>query len=187
MTSKIPTVVLAALLAPVLPATAGCAATGRNKPAGTPSRAAGTGTPSSKAPAPGPTFADLTTGSKTSVVKLYSYDAKAHSAVVEPIIFLDGPTFCKAFKIKASDPQCGRDWQDAESHTKVTLPVRDKPKLTQWDNHRNGDCTGTITSGAICPATESEFATWLKANPAGFAVITTADGTVTKIAQMYTP
>jgi hypothetical protein len=191
MTSKISAVILAAALL----TTAGCAATGRNAPAAPPSRATGdpsgkapgSGAPSSKAPKPGPTFADLTTGSKTSVVKLYSYDATAHSAVVEPIIFLDGPAFCKAFKLKSSDPRCQRDWEDEESHIKVTVPVSAKPRLTQWDDHKDGDCIGTITGGAVCPATTAEFATWLKGNPGGFAVVTLVDGTVTKIAQMYTP
>lgn len=191
MTSKISAVVLAAALL----TTAGCARTGLNGPSAAPSWAAGTpsssapssSAPSSKAPAPVPTFADLTTGSKTSVVKLYSYDAKAHSAVVEPIIFLDGPAFCKAFRLKSSDPRCQRDWADEESHLKVTVPVSAKPKLTQWDDHKGGDCIGTITSGAICPATEAQFAAWLKATPSGFAVVTLVDGTITKIAQMYTP
>ena len=183
MTSKISVIVLAAALL----TTAGCAATGGDGPPAAPSWAAGV--PSSKppTPAPGPTFADLTTGSRTSVVKLYSYDAAAQSAVVEPIIFLDGPAFCKAFKIKSSDGRCQRDWVSEESHTKVTLPVQPKPKLTQWDDHKDGDCIGTMTTGAVCPATPAEFADWLKDNPKGFAVVTTADGTVTKIAQMYTP
>ncbi|MEU4218425.1 hypothetical protein [Actinoplanes sp. NPDC026623] len=121
------------------------------------------------------------------MVKLYSYDATAHSAVAEPVIFLDGPAFCKAFKLKSSDPRCQRDWADEESHLKVTLRVSAKPKLTQWDDHKDGDCTGTITTGAVCPATEAQFATWLKNNPGGFAVVTLTDGTVTKIAQMFTP
>ena len=181
MTSRLAAVVLAAALL----SAAGCDAAGRREPPAAPSSKA----PSSKAPspAPGPTFADLTTGSKTSVVKLYSYDAAAHSAVVEPVIFLDGPSFCEAFKLTSSDPRCQQDWADEESHTKVTLPVRPKPALTQWDDHRDGDCIGGIATGAVCPATPAEFAAWLKAGPNGFAVVTTVDGTVTKIAQLYTP
>ena len=177
MTSK----VSAAVLAAALLTAAGCGFAGPD--ASGPASSA----PVSKAPAPGPTFADLTTGSKSSAVRLYSYDAAAHSAVVEPIIFLDGTAFCKAFKIKPSDPRCQRDWEDEESHVKVTVPVAAKPKLTQWDNHRDGDCIGSMTGGGICPATEAEFAAWLKDNPGGFAVITLVAGTITKIAEMYTP
>lgn len=180
MTSKASAVVLAAALL----ATAGCGSAVRDQPAGS-GRASSA--PVSKAPTPGPTFADLTKGSKSSTVNLYSYDATAHSAVVEPIIFMDGPAFCKAFKLKPSDSRCQRDWADEESHLKVTVPVVAKPKLTRWDDHRDGDCIGTMTGGGTCPATEAEFAAWLKDNPGGFAVITLVNGTATKIAEMYTP
>lgn len=143
--------------------------------------------PSSKPVAPQPTFADPTQGSTTSVVKLYAYDAAAHSAVVEPIIFLDGPSFCKAFKIKSTDPRCDREWTTEESHTKITVPVSQQPKLTTWDDQHGGDCIGSMTSGGICPTSASAFAKWLKDNPKGFVVITTKDGTISKMAEMYLP
>lgn len=138
----------------------------------------------------GPTFADLTQGSKTSVVKLYSYDGEAHSAVVEPIIFMSGPDFCKAFKLKGADAPCENDWASKDSHTKVTVPVVANPKLLTWDGgaaDENGDCVGTITSGGVCPISATKFTKWSNENPQAFAVVTMVKGTVTKIAQMYTP
>jgi hypothetical protein len=143
--------------------------------------------PSSPVAAPKPTFTDPLHGSTTSVVKLYSYDAGAHSAVLEPIVFLEGPVYCKKFKIKASDPRCRREWTTDESHSKITVPVVPKPRLNAWDDGKEGDCIGSPVTGSVCPVSPAAFATWLKENPAGFAVITTKDGTITKIAQMYTP
>jgi len=106
---------------------------------------------------------------------------------VEPIIFLDGTAFCKAFTIKPTDPQCERDWQAAESHAKITVPVLAEPKLTTWDDRKGGDCIGSMTGGGTCPISAAAFAERLKDNPKEFAVITTRDGTIVKIAEMYTP
>jgi hypothetical protein len=158
-------------------------------PSGPPSVA---GTPSatakpSTAAAPQPTFTDPLHGNTTSVVKLYSYDAVAHSAVVEPIVFLDGTAYCQKFKIKSKDPQCQREWISKESHVKITVPVVSKPRLNAWDDGNGGDCFGDIVTGSVCAVSAATFAGWLKENPEGFAVITTKGGTITKIAQMYTP
>jgi hypothetical protein len=174
-----------AVLAAAVLATAACGTGDETAlPAAPSSRAAA---PSRPPAAPQPTFADPGHGSTTSVVKLYSYDAGAHSAVVEPIVFLDGAAYCKKFQVKSSDPRCGREWTSEESHTKITVPVSRKPTLNAWDDGQDGDCIGTMTSGGICPVSAARFAAWLKDNPAGFAVITTRDGTITKIAEMYTP
>ena len=181
MTSKLSTIVLAA----VVLTTAGCANPTSKAPLITPSSAAVK--PSTKAAAPQPTFADPLRDNTTSVVKLYSYNAAAGSAVVEPIIFMDGPAFCKAFKLKSGDPRCQREWTTEESHTKITVPVVQQPRLTTWDDHEGGDCIGSMTTGSTCPTSASEFAKWVEDNPEGFAVITTNDGTITKIAEMYTP
>jgi hypothetical protein len=175
----------AVVLATAVLATAAC---GPGESTGPPVRpstvAAG---PSSKPAGVQPTYADPSRGSSTSVVKLYSYDAVAHSAVVEPIVFMDGGAYCTKFKVKPSDPRCDREWTSEESHTKITVPVSRKPTLNAWDDGRGGDCIGGMTSGGVCPVPAATFAAWLKDNPEGFAVITTRDGTITKIAEMYTP
>jgi len=181
MNSKLSAIVLVAAVL----TTAACGTATATTPSGPASSAAVQ--PSTKPAAPTPTFADPTQGSGTTVVKLHSFDAGAGSAVVEPIIFMDGPAYCKAFKLKSSDGRCQREWVSEESHTKITLPVLAKPKLTTWDDHQGGDCIGSMTGGGTCPATAAEFAEWLKQDPGGFAVITTKDGTITHIAQMYTP
>jgi eukaryotic-like serine/threonine-protein kinase len=187
MTKKLSTVVLgAAVLAASVVATAACGTGGATSPQAAPSSAVAVKA-SSKPAAPQPTFADPLHGSTTSVVKLHSYDATAHSAVVEPIVFMDGGEYCKKFKVKSSDPRCNREWTTDESHTTITVPVIPKPRLNAWDNGADGDCIGTMTTGSVCRTSPSTFAKWLKENPEGFAVITTKNGTITKIAQMYTP
>jgi hypothetical protein len=188
MTKKLSGVVLAA----VVLATAACGtATGGTTAPPAPSWDDPSSAAPSSAPAkpavPQPTYADLTRGSTTSVVTLYSYDATAHSAVVEPLVFMSGPDYCKKFKVKSTDPRCNREWTTEESHTKVTVPVVEKPKLTTYDGGDEGECAGTMTSGAVCPTTKSAFARWVKDNPDALAVITTKDGTITKIAPMFTP
>jgi hypothetical protein len=175
----------AVVLAGTVLATAACGTGDETAPPATPSSAAAE--PSRTPAAPQPTFADPSHGSTTSVVKLYSYDAAAHSAVVEPIVFMDGGDFCKKFKIKSSNPRCQLEWTTEDSHTKITVPVSRKPRLNAWDNGQGGDCIGTMITGSTCSTSPAAFARWLKENPQGFAVITTEDGTITKIAQMYTP
>jgi hypothetical protein len=181
MIRKLPVAVLAAAVL----TTAACGTGDSTGPPVRPSTVAAG--PSGEPAAPQPTYADPSRGSSTSVVKLYSYDALAHSAVVEPIVFMDGAAYCSKFQVKPSDPRCDREWTSEESHTKITVPVRRKPALNAWDNGPDGDCIGTMTSGGICPVSAARFAAWLRQNPAGFAVITTSDGTITKIAEMYTP
>jgi hypothetical protein len=162
-------------------ATAAC---GTNAPSATPSFAP----PPSTAPAPPrPSFADLTRGDSTSVVKLYAYDPTADSAVVEPIIFMDGPAFCRKFKVKAGDPRCDREWTTEESHTRVTVPVVAKPRLNAWENAAGDDCIGTLTTGSTCAVSVTTFTKRAKANPAGFVVITVKAGVATKLSEMYTP
>jgi hypothetical protein len=169
----------------VLLLTAACGRPDRNPTLVTPSSApVATRTTT---PAPRPTYTDLTTGDSTSVVRLYAYDPKAHSAVAEPIVFMEGPDFCRKFKIKSSDPRCELEWTTEESHLRVTLPVTAEPRLLAWDDHHDGDCIGTPTSGGVCRTTTTDFAAWLDQNPKGYAVLTVKDGTVVKMAEMYTP
>jgi hypothetical protein len=174
------------VLAGAVLTTAACGTTTRSSgPWVTPSSVAAR--PSAPAAAPKPTFTDPLHGSTTSVVKLYSYDATAHSAVVEPIVFMEGDTYCKKFKVRKNDPRCQLEVTTDESHVKMTVPVVSKPRLNAWDDGKDGDCIGSPVTGSVCPVSPAAFARWLKENPQGFAVITTKDGTITKIAQMFTP
>jgi hypothetical protein len=125
-------------------------------------------------------------GQATSTAKLYAYDQVAHSAVVEPVLYLFGPDYCAQFKIKEGDGRCERETVTVESHLKVTVPVRDEPLLMTWDG-LDGRCVGTITGGGICPIKPSAFTRWLKESPQGLIAISTTDGTATRLAQMYSP
>lgn len=169
----------------VLAAVLTTAACGSTPPAAAPSFAP---PPPRAVPAPPqPTFADLTRGDATSVIKLYAYDAKAHSAVVEPIVFMDGPAFCQKFKVKAGDPRCDREWTTEESHTRITVPVSAEPRLNAWENAAGDDCIGSMTTGGTCAVSAATFTERAKANPGGFVVITIKDGVATKLAEMFTP
>jgi hypothetical protein len=134
-------------------------------------------------------FPDLLgNGHVSSVVKLFSYDPAAHVVVVEPVLYLAGPDYCKLFKIKPNDGQCEQETTLTESHLRLTIPTRTQPTLTTYDNAEgDGACVGTMISGGVCPAGPTAFAKWAKANPQGLVAVTTTDGVVTKLAEMYSP
>jgi hypothetical protein len=137
--------------------------------------------------APEPSFADLTRGSTTSVVKLHAYDAKNRSAVVEPILFMTGQKYCKTFKVKSTDARCNREWITEDSHTKVTVPVAAKPKYFTWQAENGDVCIETPEGGGTCPMTAKEFDAWAAENTNAMVAITTVDGTITRMAQIFTP
>jgi hypothetical protein len=175
--------ILAATAVAFLLTAGGC---GREKPAA-PGPATSAAPVKVSPAAPQPTFADLTRGSTTSVVKLFAYDARHRSAIVEPIVFMTGDEFCKTFKIKKSDPRCDEEWTTEESHTKITMPVAATPKLYTWDDGEGGVCIGEPAAGGTCPTTARAFARWLTEQPGGMVAITTRNATVTRMAQIYTP
>ena len=148
-----------------------------------PAPAASSGRPSA---APTPTFADVTRGDTESVVKLIVYDGEARSAVVEPVVFMQAPDFCAAFRLPDTDPRCEREWATEDSHLKATLPVSAKAKLATV---RDGDpaCIGADTGAGTCAMTKSEFKGWLPDHPESLFRLTTRDGTVVELAEMYLP
>ncbi|MFI6071886.1 serine/threonine-protein kinase [Actinoplanes sp. NPDC051343] len=135
------------------------------------------------------TFKDLSgKGAVSSMVKLYAYDSAAHAVVAEPILFMSGPDYCTMFHIKQSSGQCEAEWTTVDSHLKITLPMADRPDLYTFDDpDGQGECTGDMTSGGTCRTKSSAFAAWLKENAPGLVVVRTADGRVTRMAEMYTP
>ncbi|UQU63841.1 hypothetical protein COUCH_33445 [Couchioplanes caeruleus] len=144
--------------------------------------------PSTTKAAPQPRFADLTQGSTTSVVKLHAYDAKSASAVVEPIIFMTGDAYCRTFKIKRSDSRCvSQEYVTEASHTKVTVPIAATAKYFTWEGADGNVCIDAPEKGGTCPMTAKEFAGWFKLNEDGMVAIATTDGTLTRMAIVYTP
>lgn len=137
--------------------------------------------------APQPSFADLTRGNTKSVVKMYAYDAKHRSAVVEPILFLTGDEFCTKFKVKRTDPRCEREWTIEESHTKVTMPVAGNPKILNWDDGQGNVCIEEPADGGTCPMSEKAFADWIAESPGEMVSVSTRDATVVRMALIYTP
>ena len=115
--------------------------------------------PASKNAAPQPRFADLTQGSTTSVVKLHGYDPRNASAVVEPIIFMTGDAYCRAFKIKRTDGRCVHaEYVTEESHTRVTVPIAATVKYYTWEDSNGDVCIDAPEKGGTCPMTQREFA-----------------------------
>jgi len=171
---------LSGLAAALALLTAGCSALDEQPPP--PAASA----PVSAAPAPTPTFTDVSRGDTESVVNLLKYDARALAVVVEPTVFLDGTAFCTAFGIPGTDARCERDWVTEESKIKVTLPVSTRAKLLTV---RGGDpeCIDERTGAGACPWSKAELTR--QAAPAGGILIrlTTEDGTATRIAELFLP
>jgi len=170
--------VVAALL--VL-STAACS-TGSPRSSGSPAPS----TSASATPSTRPTFTDLTRGDTESVVKLRAYYPDDRSAVVEPIIFMQGPDFCQAFDLPESDPRCNRDWSTEDSSTKVTLPVSAKVKLLTM-NGAVEECINWETLLGTCAWPKAKLAQAAKEDPDLMVRLTTRDATITKIAEIYTP
>ena len=140
------------------------------------------------APTGGTSFADLTRGSVKSVVNLRAYDAGSHSAVVEPILFMTGEKYCQTHKLKPGDARCNREWITEESHTKVTVPLAAKPKYFTWEKEDGDVCLGEKPEdGGNCPMTPKAFTSWAADNIGAMVAVTTVNGTVTRMAQIYTP
>jgi hypothetical protein len=147
-----------------------------------------TSTPPSRKAAPQPRFADLTKGRTTSVVTLHGYDAENASAVVEPTIFMTGDAYCRTFKIKRSDSRCVNHlYVTEESNTKVTVPIAAKAKYFTWEGADGSVCVDAPEKGGTCPMTEKQFAQWFKANKEAMVAVATEDGTITRMAIVYTP
>jgi hypothetical protein len=143
-------------------------------------------TASNAAVAPTPTFADVTRGDTASVVRLWAYDRTARSVVVEPVVFMQGPDFCAEFAVPDTDPRCEQDWTTEDSRLKVTLPVRPDATFAAV----NGDpqaCMSDKTGAGTCPVSARRFATWLKEGPEALVRLTTVDGAVTAMAEVYVP
>ena len=147
-----------------------------------------TSAPASKKPVASPRFADLTQGSTTSVVRLHSYDAKNASAVVEPMIFMTGDAYCRTFKIKRSDSRCVSEaYVTEESHTKVTVPIAAEAKYFTWEGTDGSVCVEAPEKGGTCPMTEKQFGAFFKLNKRPMVAVATKDGTLTRLAVVYTP
>jgi hypothetical protein len=164
---------------------------GTGQPETGPAPSSPSSSPSAAAPspsAPQPRFADLTQGSTTSVVTLHSYDAKNASAVVEPMIFMTGDAYCRAFKIKRSDNRCVHHaYVTEESHTKVTVPIAPTAEYFTWEGEDGSVCIDAPEKGGTCPMTEKQFGAFFKLNKRPMVAVATKDGTLTRLAVVYTP
>jgi hypothetical protein len=138
--------------------------------------------------APKARFADLTQGRTTSVVYLYSLDGSKASAVVEPILFMTGDAYCRAFKIERTDGRCIHyEYVTEESHTKVTVPISPKATYFTWEGPEGEVCIDAPEKGGTCPMTQKQFAAWVKANKQAMIAVATENGTITRMAVVYTP
>jgi hypothetical protein len=160
---------------------AACANTGPQTAQSTPKAV-----PHASSAAVAPSFPDLSRGNAQTAAKLLSFDASARSAVLEPTIFMDGPGFCAKFYVETPDPRCEREWVAEDSNVKVTLPVDAHAKLATI---RGGDpgCMGGTQGSGSCPLTAAEFASLAKQSPGMLVQVTVKDGTLTQMAEQYTP
>lgn len=185
MNAKLRVAALAALALPLL--LAGCVKAGATPLAGASSAASPSPSTVVKPAAGGPAYVDVTQGDSSTAAILYSFDPTAHSAVIEPSIYMEGPTYCKKYRIRASDARCERETVLVQSHQRAAVPVSPRVKLfTSFSDEK--DCVGSIEQGGSCPMTVPEFVKLFNADKVDFLVhVTIADGTVTRIAQEYAP
>jgi hypothetical protein len=142
--------------------------------------------PAASAPAPVPTFADVSHGDTESVAKLLTFDPETRAAVVEPVVFLEGLAFCTAFRIPQTDPRCERSWVTEDSRVKVTLPVATAARLLTV---KDGDstCINEKTGAGSCPWRPEDLAQHAAPDRDLLVRLTTADGTITQIAELFLP
>jgi hypothetical protein len=136
--------------------------------------------------APTPTFTDVSHGDTDSIVKLRKYDARARAAVVEPTVFLDGPAFCKAFHLPGTDQRCERSWVTEDSRLKVTLPVDPEVELLTVRDSKP-ECVDQRTGTGSCPWRVADVTRRASPDVDLLVRVTTRDGTVTRIAELYLP
>ncbi|MEU4624878.1 serine/threonine-protein kinase [Actinoplanes sp. NPDC023801] len=131
------------------------------------------------------TFTDVREGSTRSIVKVLGYYPKNRSIVVEPVLFMTGDEYCTTFKVEpSSQAPCERAWVTEDSRMIVTLPASANPKLT-GTNDDPQRCAGDVVTVGTCKISAERLVERL--GDAGLAEITTTDGTVTAIAEVYLP
>jgi predicted Ser/Thr protein kinase len=132
-----------------------------------------------------PTFTDVREGSTRSTVKVRGYYPRSRSIVVEPVLFMTGDEYCATFGLEPSpDTPCEQAWLTEDSRMTVTLPTSAAPKLTStFDDPER--CAGDPVTVGTCTITADKLATRL--GTGGLAEITTKDGVVTGVAEVYTP
>ncbi|WP_229074459.1 serine/threonine-protein kinase [Actinoplanes sp. DH11] len=132
-----------------------------------------------------PPFTDVRTGDTTSIVKVRAYHPQSRSVVVEPVLFMTGDEYCAAFRLESSaDTPCEQAWLTEDSRMSITLPTSANPKLTStFDDPER--CADDPVAVGTCRIGATEFAERL--GNGGLARVTTADGTVTALAEVYTP
>jgi serine/threonine protein kinase len=132
-----------------------------------------------------PAFTDVRTGRTKSIVKVRAYYPKTRSIVVEPVLFMTGEEYCATFQLEPSpDAPCEQAWLTEDSRMAVTLPTSATPKLTSvFDDP--GRCAGDPVTVGTCTITADKLATRLGAG--GLAEVTTTNGVVTSVAEVYTP
>ncbi|MCA2215079.1 serine/threonine-protein kinase [Jidongwangia harbinensis] len=134
-------------------------------------------------------FTDVRRGRTRSVVRVHAYHPKARSVVVEPTLFLTGDQYCAAFGLEPSpEAPCERAWVTEDSRMIVTLPTTANPRLTTTSAN-SAPCVG---SGALvlgtCRASAKDFVMHVAGGEDGALVeLTTDNGSVTGMAEVYTP
>jgi hypothetical protein len=132
-----------------------------------------------------PAYADLLHGPTTSAAKLLSFDATALSAVVEPVIFTPGRAGCEKYGLPTARSQCPPQPTVLDSHTKITLAV-DRAATARTTREGTQQCLGTMTGGGTCPLPLTQVAGWLQGHSPALVSITSTDGTLTGLSELYT-
>ncbi|MBU2664640.1 serine/threonine protein kinase [Actinoplanes bogorensis] len=130
-------------------------------------------------------FTDVRRGTTKSIVAVRGYYPKSRSVVVEPVLFMTGDEYCRTFKLTPSSSNpCEQAWLTEDSKMVVTLPTSATPRLfSTFDDP--GRCAGDPVTVGTCAIRPAELAERLGTN--GLVELTTTDGVVTGMADVYTP
>jgi serine/threonine protein kinase len=131
----------------------------------------------------GPTYVDVRYGRTNSTAKLLSFDPGALSAVIEPIILMPGPDYCRKYGVPVTQPRCQQNWTIEDSQSKIDLPVSPEVVVSTT---RDGDQGCLHDNSGTCPLPLPELAGWLKLHPQALTSITSTDGVVTGMAELPT-
>jgi hypothetical protein len=149
--------------------------------------------PPAAAPSPSPSrsllsFPDPTRSDGDSTVDVLSYDPNAESVVVEPIIFGITPEICKKLNIPVNGERCSSEaWLKEQSNTRYTLPMAKKAViLSMTSADEDEDCLDPEKLRGKCKLDGIELGRQIEGG-SKMMTMTTKDGAVTQLAEIYTP
>ncbi|BCJ48849.1 hypothetical protein Asp14428_03240 [Actinoplanes sp. NBRC 14428] len=116
-------------------------------------------------------------------MRLWYFNVRERSAVVEPTSLLTGAQYCARYAIPSSDDACRRKLVATGSNVKLTVPISGKVRRLGFPD-LDLSCVDEATAEGTCKITESDFNTWATMNSPAPARITTEKGAIVEVAAL---